>query len=220
MTADNRHDYRLNEIEREQICTSAIQAIHRVNGSLKHVPGLISKIIRERAWERRQWGTQIIELPNLRALIEERPIRGWGEKVEYVEACIKHDPEALLLFREALLGKEGGDKRSEAATTVNNINGGSVERSAGTSRSYSLSRVQKVCDPPTVQAVMRGDISAHRALLQAGVRQTRQVYLPRNPVEAAAKLLTAFGDDFSAALAASLAEAIQQRGMTSQVIHD
>jgi hypothetical protein len=46
------------------------------------------------------------------------------------------------MFRDAMKGQEGGDKRSRDATTRNNITG--EEAVTGTSKAYTLSRLQKV----------------------------------------------------------------------------
>jgi hypothetical protein len=55
-------------------------------------------------------------------------------------ALIRDDVEALAMWREAMKGQEGGDKRSEA-TTCNNVTGdGAV---TGNSRSYTLSRLSR-----------------------------------------------------------------------------
>ena len=59
------------------------------------------------------------------------------------------DPEALAAFREAMLGKPG----RPPAESDDNVIG--LERSpVGNSRAYSISRVQRECDPDTVAAVM------------------------------------------------------------------
>lgn len=70
-------------------------------------------------------------------------------------AVIRDDPEALAAFREAMLGKEGGDKRSKPAHTGDIVTGGG--RETGNSRAYSISRVQRECDAETVAAVMAGE---------------------------------------------------------------
>ena len=50
--------------------------------------------------------------------------RLWGEDPSKVEAVIRDDPEALVMFREAMLGKEGGDKRSQDVTTGDIVTSG------------------------------------------------------------------------------------------------
>ena len=125
---------------------------------------------------------------------------GWPDVVAD-RAVIRDDPAALLAYREAMLGKEGGDKRSQSAITGNNIPG--VERQdRGTSRAYSIAVVQRECDAETVAAVMAGKVSPNAALVRAGVRENRQCYIPRDPAEAVRKLRKQFGDEFLAAIVA------------------
>jgi len=189
----------LNEIERGQLCQSTIQSLYEATGGLKHFPALLKKVISERAWERREAHGKVVELSSLRELITEKPLRGWGEDPAQIEAVIRDDPEALVMYREAMLGQEGGDKRSQAATTGNIIPGGG-RQDRGTSRAYSISLVQRECDAPTVAAVMAGEMSPNAALVKAGVRENRQVYLPRDPAQAVQKIRRVFGEKFLRAM--------------------
>ena len=184
----------LNEIERGQLCQSTIESLYEATGGMRHFPGLLKKIIRNKAWERRTNRGKVIELASLRELITEKPVRGWGEDPKKVEAVIKDDPEALAMFREAMKGQEGGDKRSQAATTDNNVI--SDRSPVGNSRAYSISRVQRSCDAETVAAVMAGTVTPNAALVKAGIRENRQVYVPREPAKAVDKLRHQFGDEF------------------------
>ena len=194
----------LNDIERGQLCQSTIESLYEATGGLRQFPALIKKVIAEKAWERRVCRGKVIELKNLRELITEKPIRGWGEDPDKVEALIRDDPEALLAYRDAMLGKEGGDKRSSVSTTDDNVIG---ERSpVGNSRAYSLARVQRECDADTVAAVMAGEVSPNAALVRAGVRENRQCYIPRDPAEAVRKLRKQFGDEFVTAIVAVAGE--------------
>lgn len=191
----------LNDIERGQLCQSTIESLYEATGGLRQFPALLKKVIAEKAWERRVCRGKVVELKNLRELITEKPLRGWGEDPDKVEAVIRTDPEALLAFREAMLGKPGRPAE-ESGNNVTKLDTGVT----GNSRAYSLSRVQRECDPDTVAAVMAGDLSPNAALVRAGVRENRQVYIPRDPAVAAEKLRRQFGDDFIAALAASVAQ--------------
>ena len=92
----------LNEIERGQLCQSTIESLYEATGGLRQFPALLKKVIAEKAWERRVSRGKVVELKNLRELITERPVRGWGENPDAVEAVIRDDPEALLAYREAM----------------------------------------------------------------------------------------------------------------------
>jgi hypothetical protein len=106
---------------------------------------------------------------------------------------IKDDAEALALLREAMLKQEGGDKRGQ--TTCNNVGGDNAV--TGNSRAYSIDRVRRECDEETVQLVMSGDLSPNTALVKAGIRENRQMYIPRDPAKAAAKIRQQFGAKFA-----------------------
>lgn len=181
----------LNDVEKGQLCQSTIESLYAATGGLRHFPSLLKKVIATKAWESRVNKGKVIELASLRELITEKPIRGWGEDPSKVEAVIRDDPEALAAFREAMLGKPGPKPHSESGNNVTEI-----ERVTGNGRAYSIARVQRECDADTLAAVMAGEMSANAALVKAGVRENRQVYLPRDPAAAVQKLRRQFGDDF------------------------
>ena len=188
----------LNEIERGQLCQSTIESLYEATGGLRQFPALLKKVISERAWERRVSRGKVIELAGgLRELITAKPLRGWGEDPAKVEAVIRDDPEALVMFREAM--KHQGERPNLDNNVIE------VDRSpVGNSRAYSIARVQRECDAATAAAVMAGDMSPNAALVRAGVRENRQVYIPKDPAQAASKLLEQFGVEFVRAMAAAL----------------
>ena len=182
----------LNEIERGQLCQSTIESLYEATGGLRQFPSLLKKVIATRAWERRTVHGKVVELGSLRELITAKPVSGWGEDPSKVEAVIRDDPEALAAFREAMV-QHGGDRKSESIKR-NNV---TVDpEKTGNSRAYSISRVQRECDQETVAAVMAGEMSPNAALVKAGVRENRQVYIPRDPARAVEKLRDQFGDEF------------------------
>lgn len=180
----------LNEIERGQLCQSTIESLYEATGGLRQFPSLLKKVIATRAWERRTVHGKVVELSSLRELITAKPVSGWGEDPSKVEAVIRDDPEALAAFREAM--KHQGE-RTDIRDNITEVEPPSA---TGTSRAYSISRVQRECDPQTVAAVMAGEMSPNAALVKAGVRENRQVYIPREPARAVQKLRDQFGDDF------------------------
>lgn len=185
----------LNEIERGQLCQTTIEALYEATGGLRQFPGLLKKIIANKAWERRVSKGKVIELASLRELITEKPIRGWGEDPKKVEAVIKDDPEALAMFRGAMLGHAGRPK--ESGNNVTALDTGIT----GNSRAYSIDRVKRECEPEVVAAVMSGEMSPNAALVKAGIRENRQVYIPREPAKAVEKLRNQFGEEFVIAMA-------------------
>jgi hypothetical protein len=177
---------KLNEIELGQLCQSTIESLYEATGGMKQFPGLLKKIIKTKAWLRRISSGKVVELTSLRELITAKPVRGWGEDIKTVEAVIRNDPECLAMFREAM--KHQG-KAEDLSYNVR-------EDSSGNSRAYSIARVQSQCDAKTVAAVMAGKMSANGALVKAGLRDVRQIYLPREPAKAVEKLRKVFGLKF------------------------
>jgi hypothetical protein len=116
------------------------------------------------AWEWRIHRGREYRLPNLRALITERPPTGWGEDPKKIEAIIKDDPEVLCMFREAM------KHQGERVDLVNNVN--EVMASKGNSRSYTLDRLRRT-KPELFQAVCNGEMSANAAAIAAGFRKVR-----------------------------------------------
>ena len=192
-----------SEIESGRLCSMAIDAMYRTASGLKNFPQLMRKIIETRAWERRVSHGTIVELASLRELITLPPIQGWGEDIRKIEAIIKDEPEVLLLFREATLGEHGGDKKSQEA--INDYNIINDRSPVGTSKAYSLKQVVEKCDKEVAAEVLAGKLSPNKALVQAGLRENRQVYMPKDPEQAAEKLRKQFGADFFDAFARVIA---------------
>lgn len=179
------------------LCQMTIDSLSRGTGSLRNFPGLLRRVIETRAWECRRTHGKVIKLRSLRELITKEPLEGWGEDPSKVEAVIRDDPEALAMYREAMALPIGGDRVSKDYNIIH------AHQVQGTSRAYSLARVQRECDAPTVAAVMSGKVSPHAALVKAGLREVRQVYMPRDPAKGIAKLRKTLGDDYVDAMLAA-----------------
>ena len=159
----------MNEIEKGQLCDSVMSAIHHGLGNLETIPALLRRIIENKAWECRQVKMRgVVQLANLRELITKEPMEGWGENPERIEALIRDDAEVLAMWREAMKGKHGGDRRSEEVIKVDNV---TLDKpSKGNSRSYTVSRLQREA-PELFAQVVAGTLSANAAAIQAGFRK-------------------------------------------------
>lgn len=152
----------LNEIECGQLCQSTIESLYEATGGLKQFPGLLKKIIDNKAWERRINKGKVIELASLRELITEKPIRGWGEDPRKVEAVIKDDPECLAKFREAM--KEQG-RRTDVLPSESE-----ASFCKGETKAYQCERLKREA-PELFEEVKAGRMSANAAAIQAGIRK-------------------------------------------------
>ena len=154
----------MNDIEKGQLCDATMSAIYYGCSKLDSIPALIRRIIENRAWECRQVKMRgVVQLANLREMITRKPMEGWGEDPNKIEALLKHDPEVLVLWREAMKQESGA--RNDL---VDNIN--EVKLSKGTSRSYTVSRLQRE-SPALFAQVVAKTLSANAAAIQAGWRK-------------------------------------------------
>jgi len=175
-----------------QLCQSTLDCLRLGTGSISNFPGLLRKVIETRAWECRVTSGKTIRLKNLRELITGAPLAGWGEDVEKIGRVIQGDPELESMYRQETTLPNGHHAGYNVTTNS--------ARKTGHSRPYSITRVQRECDRKTVAAVMSGEMSPHAALVSAGLRKVRQVYLPDDPVKGLAKLRSVVGDEYVAAM--------------------
>lgn len=168
----------INDIEKGQLVSTAIQCFHRADGSLSNFPGLLKKIIREKAWERRiDHRGKVIELPSLRDLITRKFPEGWSEEPAKIESLIRDDVEALVLWREEMTQEPGNPTGSnqyqeKESGISNNVTISTPDR--GNSRSYTVARL-KQHNPELFQRVVSGELSANAAAIQAGFRKKPSV---------------------------------------------
>ncbi len=172
----------LNEIERGQICTSTIQCLHEIDGSLSNFPGLLKLIIRNRAWERRVDHGHVIELGSLRELITLKPLKGWNESIEAVKRAIRDDAEALSMLDAELQGKPGRPEQAEE--TLYNVQDLAPTGNAQVAGLRRL-RTQR---PDLHDEVVAGKLSTHAAMVKAGFRR-KTVTVPVDDCDTALKAL-------------------------------
>lgn len=153
----------MNEIEKEQLCELALECLRYGAGSLDALPALIEKIIDNQAWLSRRVRTgEIIECGSLAELITAKPLKGWGESAEKVEAVLKGHPLVLTKFRKAMR------QQGKRTNFCNNIT--EVDAVTGTSKAYTCQRLQR--DAPELFAeVEAGRLSANAAAIAAGIRK-------------------------------------------------
>lgn len=205
----------LNDMERGDLVQAACDCLRRGSASLSNMPKIIRTIIKTEAWKRRETRGRIIECRNLRELITAKPLQGWGESADKVEAIIKDDAECLALFREAMVADHGGDRKSDAIKS-NNVPLDSEPR--GNAKAYTLSRL-KSDSPELFQEVVAGKLSANAAAIKAGFRKPT-VYVSDDPAKAADKILKVMGADFARAVLGALAAKLAEVALTESNVPD
>ena len=154
----------MNEIEKGQLASLTVQCLSEGAGAISRFPKMLKKVIEERVWEHRIYHGREYRLPNLRALITEKPMAGWGEDPKKIEALIKDDPEVLPMFHKAM--NEQG-KRYDLCNNITEVKG----QVTGTSKAYTLTRLQKD-NPEIYEEVKAGKLTANAGAIKAGWRKT------------------------------------------------
>lgn len=130
---------------------------------LECVPLFIKKILATGAWRERIERGKMLANDSFLAFITDKPMKGCAFKPEQVEALIKHDPETLAMWREAV--KAGQGTRTDLHDNIIE-----VKVDQGTSLSYTLSRLKRD-HPELFAAVVAERMSANAAAIEAGFRK-------------------------------------------------
>jgi hypothetical protein len=161
-------------IIRDQVHGALYQSLHDSEHGLKIVPKLIKRALIEEVWKERivhQFEKPIPAFPSFGAYIEARPPNGLGATLDLIERMVKHDEEALVLFRKATTGKHGGNRKSKNNNIILD------KPKQGTSRAYTLDRLERE-RPDLFKKVEAGKLSANAAAIKAGFRKKAVKHCP------------------------------------------
>lgn len=151
-----------------EICDRLDKSLRGSEFNLSAVANTIVLVIREEAWRARVVRTgEVVECESFLEMLTAPPLRGFGEDPERVEALLQDDAEALRMFREAITAPHGGNRRDRPHKT-------DIVRVEhhGSSRAYTLTRLHAQ-HPALYERVVAGELSAHAAAIQAGLRRQR-----------------------------------------------
>lgn len=177
------------------LCKMAMQCFREVDGSISSFPGLMKKIIREKAWERREHNGRIYELPSLKDLITRKPLEGWGEDMNAIEKLLSDDTEALDLWEQATGRKPGGDNGNRYVKKSSNRDNITIAKTQrGTSKKGNIARLRRE-RPDLLKRVHNGELSSNAAMIAAGLRKPT-VTVTSDPAAAVKTLRKKFGDDY------------------------
>lgn len=144
--------------------------------SLKNIPALIKKIIREGIWKKHIEGIEIVEFDTFDEFVTHPLPEGLEATIDQIIQLCDSDLEAQKLIQKELKRPDGGNnnpygrKGKPEEITVDNINSDSVTRPTGTSRAAGLRRLVKD-RPDLLEEVEAGKMSIHNAMIQAGFRK-------------------------------------------------
>ena len=146
----------------EDVCRSFGNAI--LDGKhLSVIPKLLKKILKEGMWKRRKIATdgRVVEHVRFEDFVTTPPLEGIGADMVTVKNLIREDLEAVDLLDRAVQNKPG-----RPTGTRNNV----THYPEGNSRDKAIRRLRK--DAPELhERVLAGELSPHRAMVQAGFRK-------------------------------------------------
>ena len=149
---------------------------------LSNVPALLKRLLAEEGW--REFETvrgEIVRHERFEEFVAAPPLKGLGSEISLIKRIVADDPEVVDLL-DRVLQRQVGRPR-EIVDNINNSEG----RPSGNSQARALRRLRK--DAPELHAeVIAGRLSAHAAMVKAGLR-TRTISVPvEHPDRVAAAL--------------------------------
>lgn len=151
---------------------------------LSNVPVLLKRLLAEEGW--REFETvrgEVVRHERFEEFVAAPPLKGLGAEISLIKRIVADDPEAVDLLDQALQGKHGGDR-----SKLDNVQLASPSSAPdGNSQARALRRLRK--DAPELHAeVIAGRLSAHAAMVKAGLR-ARTISVPvEHPDRVAAAL--------------------------------
>jgi hypothetical protein len=148
------------------------------------LPNAIGLLIETHAWQEYQFQGRMLIHTTFREFVEAEPPNGLGTTVDELVRLCQKEPSVVDMIDQILAGQEPKGrplKNWTAPTNAYNISINEETRKkakAGTSLQYSLRKLRSLAQTDTHAAelrdqVLRGDISANRALVLLGKRTSR-----------------------------------------------
>jgi len=146
-------------VEADLVVERLRHAIGEGNAGLSHVPGLLKRTLKESSWRERVISRtgEKVEFSSFVKFVEAAPLEGLGADLRLIKNLVRDDEEAKDLLDQALYNIQPTE--------------------TGTSEVRALRRLRK--DRPDLHSqVLAGDLSAHKAMVDAGFRRlTATVYV-------------------------------------------
>lgn len=168
-------------------------AIRDGEHGLGTVPDLLKRVLEEESW--REFVTRLgehVEHVQFEEFVTTPPLKGLGSDVALVRRIVDDELVVLQLLDDALAQPAG-----ERTDLSNNRR--EVKRGQGTSKEQALRRLRK--DRPDLHGrVLDGELSPHRAMVEAGFRPRTQNVRVDDPESAARALRKHMSPDARARL--------------------
>lgn len=162
--------------ESGEIVLSLSQAMARGTTNLKVLPGLLARVIREDMWRERYVRPlqQTITFATFEAFVTTGVPEGLGSSIEQLRGLCRDRVDVLDLIDQVLQRPDGNptganQHKSEQSGTFDNVKGSS-EAPTGNSSARAL-RALRAHAPEQHARVLAGELSPHRAMVEAGLRK-------------------------------------------------
>lgn len=164
------------------------------------LPLMISEAIKDRVWERVQ-DRKGQPFTTFESFVEHPLWQGLESSVDDLLAFCRKSPDTQAMIREAVSGQpthaDAGAKGGRGNKASDNVTGFRGNRST-----YTLRRLKRDA-PELAERVVKGELSANAAAIEAGFRE-RQVQLAKDPQRAAQTIIAARGLGYAKDLAAAI----------------
>src|SRR5260221_14481372 len=183
-------------VERGYLTSSLGSASHSGEHGFKTVPGLLKRVIEERAWEGRlivETGEEFDGFKNFEAYVKANPSKGLGTDLDTIKRLVANDEELFqwVLAEERKAHPLGTNQYTEGVNIVN-----TRKRPQGNSKAYALQKLSDEGEIDLLEQVKGGKLSANEAMKQAGFRRPRIAIYLDDPESAAKTLLSNASPEF------------------------
>lgn len=158
-------------------------SLRSTENGLGTVPDLLRRVLEEESW--REFITprgEVVRHERFVDFVTQPPTHGLGATPALLRRIVGEVPVILDLLDRALVGRQG--KRNDLVDNVHEVQSA---RPDGNRQQRALRRLRDQ-RPDLHQRVLEGELSAHRAMIEAGFR-ARTVSVPVSRPEAAARTL-------------------------------
>ena len=140
---------------------------------VQEIPDIIKSTIRSNAWKEFKLDNGVhAKHETFESFVTTAPLEGLGTNVRHIKNICRDDAEALDAIDRVMMREAGDGKNQHTKCLDNNVNEAKESRPTGNTRSAALRRLRK--DRPDLHAkVIAGELSAHRAMVEAGFRRVK-----------------------------------------------
>lgn len=145
--------------------------------AIKEIPDTLKMILGRNRWNKPMWPErvdaktgEVYRFDRFEDFVTAQPLAGLGADLAKLEAVCGDDPDALVMLRKAVVRPVGANQYTKGSDIITTLNDG-----RGTSRSYTLSRLQQH-RPELYERVKAGELSANAAAREAGFRKAPEPF--------------------------------------------